>query len=292
MADKLPGLTGLEEHQLRQRLDLSYDTCRVLATLDHARTVWQRMLGKADDKLEEVQEKLQRAEALLGEARDVLRGSAPQSWAAGTNLYEHAVRWEREACEIIGRIDTAIGVDEAPLALPAPPEPVRKAAVSAVVRDGCVLCVWNARYEGWGLPGGLVEDNETPEQAQARELSAETGMRNVSPPVLVFEGPHGLPHKPGRASVVCLYLVEATGEPSEMEPGCPTAWMTVEDFLTQSPFRRLYIRILPALVAAVHIAQRLRARASEIRAASDERHATDELDDAAYAIERGDWRLK
>jgi ADP-ribose pyrophosphatase YjhB (NUDIX family) len=100
----------------------------------------------------------------------------------------------------------------------------------------------------------MVEDGETPEAAQRRELGEETGVLTVSAR-LVHEGPHGLPHKPGRASIVCLFLVEAVGGPREMEEGCPVAWKSVEDFLAQSAFRNFYAPILPQIVAEAEESQ-------------------------------------
>jgi acetyl-CoA carboxylase carboxyl transferase subunit beta len=60
-------------------------------------------------------------------------------------------------------------------------------AVGAVVlrEDGAVLLVRRARppaIGSWTLPGGKVEDGETPEQAIVREVFEETGLRvNVGP---------------------------------------------------------------------------------------------------------------
>ena len=120
----------------------------------------------------------------------------------------------------------------------------RKAAFSVIVDDGEVpgriLCVWNRRYGTWSLPGGKVEDGETPEQAQRRELEEETGML-TSAARLVHEGPHG-------ASSVSVFVVEAFGEPRPVEDGCAVQWMTVADFLDQSLLRDFYKNVLPGLV--------------------------------------------
>lgn len=127
--------------------------------------------------------------------------------------------------------------------------PERMAAVSLVFGIDNILCVWNRRYKGWSLPGGMVEDGETPEDAQRRELEEETWLLTKKA-TLIHEGPHGLPHKPGRASVVRIYLVEAVGEPREMEDGCPVQWLSVEEFLAQSPFRDFYSKVLPTIASA------------------------------------------
>jgi ADP-ribose pyrophosphatase YjhB (NUDIX family) len=93
----------------------------------------------------------------------------------------------------------------------------------------------------------MVEEGETPEQAQRRELEEETGMLTSSA-ILVHEGPHGLPHQPGRASSVCVFVVEAFGEPRAIEEDGAVQWMTVADFLAQSTFRDFYKDVLPRLV--------------------------------------------
>ncbi len=118
---------------------------------------------------------------------------------------------------------------------------MRTAAVSYIEReDGKLLCVWNQRYGGWTLPGGLAEEDELVEIALGRELREETGLELVTAQLL-YEGPHGIAHvDPTRASVVGIYRVMAYGVPREMEEGCPITWLTREQFLKWSPFAPLY----------------------------------------------------
>lgn len=54
---------------------------------------------------------------------------------------------------------------------------VRVGAYAVIVRDGDLLLThWNERGRtGWTLPGGGLEDYETPEQAVVREVREETG---------------------------------------------------------------------------------------------------------------------
>ncbi len=126
---------------------------------------------------------------------------------------------------------------------------MRRAAVSYVEReDGRLLCVWNGRYGCWTLPGGMVEDGESTDDALERELREETGVHLASCELL-YEGPHGVEiADPTRAKLVSIFHVEATGQPREMEIGRPVTWLTREEFLKWSSFRTLYEKVF-ALVA-------------------------------------------
>lgn len=124
-------------------------------------------------------------------------------------------------------------------------EPQRKAAVAIIQRtdNHCVLCVWNKRYEAWGLPGGMVEEGEEPYNAVVREVAEETDLE-VRCGILVFKGTHSLRPKnnprDGRASEVYVYRCQAVGTPRGAEDGCPVVWLTWSEFLSQSPFGDFY----------------------------------------------------
>jgi 8-oxo-dGTP pyrophosphatase MutT (NUDIX family) len=72
--------------------------------------------------------------------------------------------------------------------------------------DGKVLLIQHTYVHGWYLPGGGVERGETAEEALARELVEEAGVRVTSRPVLVsfhsnhvkFPGDHVLIYRVGR----------------------------------------------------------------------------------------------
>lgn len=124
----------------------------------------------------------------------------------------------------------------------------RRAAVSLIENEeGKILCVWNKRYQGFSLPGGMVEDGETVEHAQERELFEETGLRTSS----AYEfhvGEHGLRPISGeregsRASVVHVFFVATKGTPVAKEPGTALAWLSPQQFVDFSPFGRFYRKV-------------------------------------------------
>lgn len=139
----------------------------------------------------------------------------------------------------------------------------KRAGVAMIDRllDGRLLCVWNKRYGGWSLPGGLVEQGETAADGAVRELFEETGL--VAEPchlVPLYVGEHGVKIEASRASRVHVFEVTcwSGGPPRECEIGCPVTWLTRHELMRWSPFAEFYTRVFASLDV-------VRARAARVR---------------------------
>lgn len=128
---------------------------------------------------------------------------------------------------------------------------MKRAAVAYVTReDGRMLVVWNKRYAGWTLPGGLVEEGEIPAQAVIRELEEETGLGSDGRRVAwrqIYEAPTEPHLQDGRGTYCHVFSVTVGGEPHEREVGCPVTWFTREEFLAWSPFKKFYEKMFKEL---------------------------------------------
>lgn len=60
------------------------------------------------------------------------------------------------------------------------PYGMRDRATAVVRRDGMLLLVQERGFRHFSLPGGGLQHGESPEEAVARELEEETGLRAVS----------------------------------------------------------------------------------------------------------------
>lgn len=120
--------------------------------------------------------------------------------------------------------------------------------------DRHILTVWNKRAAGLCLPGGLVEEGETPAAAAVREFREEVGLELLGVPydlVEFYVAPHESPRS--RADRVHVFTVTAPSRgdwvPRAVEPGCPIAWVTQTALLAVSPFSDFYAKMFDRLGA-------------------------------------------
>jgi len=106
---------------------------------------------------------------------------------------------------------------------------MKDAALSLVVSSqGRILCVSrpDPPFE-MAIPGGEVEDGETRQEAAARELAEETGLRTVASRI-VWVG-----SSPVDGRMVFVYRAIATGTPRAVEPGTRVAWLSPGELVGQ-----------------------------------------------------------
>lgn len=73
---------------------------------------------------------------------------------------------------------------------PSPNHPRRVGVVAFIEREGALLLERRADFGIWGIPGGALDEDETIEEAIAREVHEETGLTAVSIELLgVFSDP-------------------------------------------------------------------------------------------------------
>lgn len=90
--------------------------------------------------------------------------------------------------------------------------PLVAVSLIATLPNGELVLIQRADDGGWSLPGGLIDRGETVEQAAARELHEETGLRLMRIDRCV--GIYSAPDRDPRIHAICIALaVSVTGEP-------------------------------------------------------------------------------
>ena len=101
---------------------------------------------------------------------------------------------------------------------PSPNRPRRIGVVAFIEREGALLLERRADFGTWGVPGGALDEDETIEEAIAREVHEETGLTAVSIELLgVFSDPSRIiEYNDGnvyRLLTVAFVVGVGTGEP-------------------------------------------------------------------------------
>jgi 8-oxo-dGTP diphosphatase len=106
---------------------------------------------------------------------------------------------------------------------------MKQAAVNLVIKDGLILAITRRHDKTiYGLPGGKVDANETPEQAAKREANEECGIV-VNTCVFVYkrtelgDGANQIDFES-----YTYYATDWSGEPKNSEEG-NVAWLTAEE---------------------------------------------------------------
>ncbi|MET9444406.1 NUDIX domain-containing protein [Streptomyces sp. NPDC006610] len=127
-----------------------------------------------------------------------------------------------------------------------PQDALLSAALVALWRAGRVLMVFDRHRQSWELPGGSIEEGETPRQAVVRELLEESGQQPDER--LRFIGYAQFVLAPDRRAEYLALYAGSCAEPRVFEPTEEISAIRWWDLLERLPG---YVQPLDAYLAAL-----------------------------------------
>ncbi len=116
---------------------------------------------------------------------------------------------------------------------------IEQIAHAIIIRDGKYLAVREKKDSYWKLPGGGIEEGETPEQALRRELAEEIGITEISELRKVHEFPLEFER---RSFMFYSYLVDTSQDPVSCEEGLKIEWRLLsrmQNITDQAPSQQI-----------------------------------------------------
>ncbi|MFF1544107.1 NUDIX hydrolase [Streptomyces sp. NPDC058291] len=109
-------------------------------------------------------------------------------------------------------------------------------SMAVIVSGGKLLMIRRREREGdllWALPGGAIEDGETPELAAVRETSEETGLVVAATKVL-GERVHPKTHR--TMSYIACELLEGEAKVADADELDAVAWVGLDEIPDKVPY--------------------------------------------------------
>lgn len=106
---------------------------------------------------------------------------------------------------------------------------IRKAVRTYLIKDNNVVAIKYKQHDigYYDIPGGKIEENETPEETSIREYKEETGINILKQHYIG----HNIIEYPDRIFDFSIYTVdEYSGEPLEFEEN-ESMWINIDDLL-------------------------------------------------------------